>query len=261
MFKKPFSVKSNTNIRNSERKKLFASFPSDSVDKFPSKAVFSICKVINFQQREVNVYFCERTPVFFNISDDANIYPTLYFLWQFPAAIPILLIHDQVFEFIQNGADLMLPGVFIHPDYKFPEFPVNSPVSIGIYSGKHGTVSGPVAVGVSLMSSQEMRACGMKGRGVTVHHVIHDHLWDEGAKGNPPIIQLETIFQSATDEVEEDLGSTIESVLQLNQEPEEEKVEEKEEKEENEDSVEENDEKVLFFKRRFLIQCSQYPWT
>ncbi|CAD5211292.1 unnamed protein product [Bursaphelenchus okinawaensis] len=201
MFKKPYTVKSNTNVRNSDRKKLFSTFTPESVEKIPSKATFSISKVSNFQQRDISVYFCEKTPLFFKVEDDNCLYPTLYFTWKCPKAVPMLLIHRQVFEFVQNGADLMLPGVHVNPDYKLPEFPADSPVTIGIYS-PNGTVTGPVAVGVSLMSSQVMLASGMKGRGVAVYHVIHDHLWEAGPKGNPPTLQLESLYTPVNNNAE-----------------------------------------------------------
>lgn len=38
-------------------------------------------------------------------------------------------------------------------------------------------VLGPVAVGVALMSSMEMVANGLKGRGVRITHVFGDFLW------------------------------------------------------------------------------------
>ena len=57
--------------------------------------------------------------------------------------------------------------------------PADSPVTIALIDNFSGEINfkGPLAVGKSLMSSEEMIASGMKGRGVQVLHFYHDTLW------------------------------------------------------------------------------------
>jgi hypothetical protein len=62
------------------------------------------------------------------------------------------------------------------PDYLFPEFGKDVPVAIAVHSRDTETIF-PVAVGSSLMSSTEMIACGMKGKGVNILHSYQDTLW------------------------------------------------------------------------------------
>uniref|UniRef100_A0A0M3JLI5 Eukaryotic translation initiation factor 2D (inferred by orthology to a human protein) n=1 Tax=Anisakis simplex TaxID=6269 RepID=A0A0M3JLI5_ANISI len=93
------------------------------------------------------------------------------------------LVHEPVFMRLQNGADLMLPGV-VYKRGEFPEFNRNFPVAISVITADgssvkdaHNSNSGPVGVGVSLMSSMEMLASGMQGRGVQILHLYRDLMW------------------------------------------------------------------------------------
>lgn len=110
MFKKAFHVKSNTNQRNTEKKKLLARFTNVSIESLPNKASWSTSKVVSAQNEDLKVHFCGDAPLFFEIDKDPNLYPTVYFLWLSPKSIPMLLVHAPVFDYISNGADLMLPG-------------------------------------------------------------------------------------------------------------------------------------------------------
>lgn len=62
------------------------------------------------------------------------------------------------------------------PNYVFPEFGKDVPVAVATYNRDTETFS-PVAVGSSVMSSVDMLACGMKGKGVNILHVYQDQLW------------------------------------------------------------------------------------
>jgi translation initiation factor 2D len=79
-------------------------------------------------------------------------------------------------DFIEKGADLMLPGVYVPPDYVFPEFNKDVPVAVAIYN-RDTEMFSPVALGTSIFSSADMLASGMKGRGVNILHVYQDKLW------------------------------------------------------------------------------------
>lgn len=84
-------------------------FPVSS--EIPSKSSsFSLARVVAFNGVHLNVYSCDNDPYFFEFQDDRSIYPTVYFSWVCPTSAPVLLVDPSVMEFIQNGADLMLPG-------------------------------------------------------------------------------------------------------------------------------------------------------
>ncbi|KAH7718918.1 Protein C25H3.4 [Aphelenchoides avenae] len=188
MFKKPFQLKSNTNVRSSDRKKILAKVPY-AKDVAPKQ--FSLARVISHTGTAVNVYVGDKEPFFVEADGDATVYPTLYFTWNNPGRVPVLLVPDNVFAYLENGADLMLPGVFATDDFPLPPIERGAPVAIAILATKQRTVKGPMAVGKALMSSSEMLASGMKGRGVQVHHIYGDHLWEFGSKSMAPQVPLD----------------------------------------------------------------------
>jgi translation initiation factor 2D len=59
----------------------------------------------------MNVYVCDKDPILFEFQNEENLFPSLYFTWICPTCVPVLLIPPNVMEFIENGADLMLPGM------------------------------------------------------------------------------------------------------------------------------------------------------
>uniref|UniRef100_A0A915CHZ6 Membrane insertase YidC/Oxa/ALB C-terminal domain-containing protein n=1 Tax=Parascaris univalens TaxID=6257 RepID=A0A915CHZ6_PARUN len=176
MFRKSFAVKSNTNLRNSDRRKLLGRL--HFADRISAKAQVAHVRLLNCNGVPLNVYTFDRNPLLFEIEDDPNLYPTVYFTWISPESFPCLLIREQVLSFLDNGADLMLPGV-IYRRGAFPEFERNYPVTISVVTND-GHLKGPVGVGVALMSSMEMIANGMQGRGVQILHLYKDFLWEFG---------------------------------------------------------------------------------
>lgn len=91
------------------RKKLLARLPV-SVAFLPPKATFSLVRAASHSHGDVSLVFWEKEPLFFELAGDAALYPSLYLLWRLPAAVPVLLVHAPVLEYIANGADLMLQG-------------------------------------------------------------------------------------------------------------------------------------------------------
>ncbi|VDK59604.1 unnamed protein product [Cylicostephanus goldi] len=65
-------------------------------------------------------------------------------------------------------------------------------VTIAITAG--GKVMGPMAVGVTLMSSQEMVANKFEGKGVQILHLYRDLLWEFGSRLAPPVHELVNVF-------------------------------------------------------------------
>uniref|UniRef100_A0A1I7TSK4 SUI1 domain-containing protein n=1 Tax=Caenorhabditis tropicalis TaxID=1561998 RepID=A0A1I7TSK4_9PELO len=193
MFKKPFTVKKNTNQRNSDTRKLLSRlkdqiFVEPNIDK---KGQVAQVKLTNADGHLLNLYSIDRTPMLFDFDEHGNLYPTVYFMWNNPRAFPVLVCHEPVFTYLENGADLMMPGIIQSGVFPFPTFPKGAPVSIAFYSTETKKVSGPSAIGVSLMCSDDMESCGFRGKGVQVLHVFRDQLWEFGPKGLPPSFTLE----------------------------------------------------------------------
>ncbi|KAG9044626.1 hypothetical protein FS837_007787 [Tulasnella sp. UAMH 9824] len=114
--------------------------------------------------------------------------PTVYTLWKRRFLVS-LSTPGPAIERIQDGADLMIPGVISitsNDSSSLPPLPVDSLVAIT----KHGS-SVPLAVGQLLLPLEELvKALGSeeetKGKAVRVLHYFKDHLWDSGSKQDPP---------------------------------------------------------------------------
>ncbi|XP_028590201.2 eukaryotic translation initiation factor 2D isoform X2 [Podarcis muralis] len=177
MFAKAFRVKSNTAIKGSDRRKLrndvAATFPTLTSEQLseivPNKEELNIIKLYAHKGDALTVYANGRIPVLFEM--EKRLYPT----------------------------DLMLPGVVV-PSYGLPQVDRGTLCAITLVGN-----SAPVAIGIATMSSAEMVAAGMKGKGFTVLHTYMDHLWEFGDKSCPPtIVPLEAEPSEMMDAEEEE---------------------------------------------------------
>lgn len=192
MFLKPFRVKSQTSLKASDRKKLrsdvLSQFPSLSDDDvaqlIPIKEEMMSFKINTHSDDNVVVYCTGKNPIFYHIFK--SIFPTVYTLWQHPEIIPSFRTWPPVFQKLQKGADLMLPGVI--PDNPpspkmFGNLGKGDLVSIKIAGNK-----APVALGKALQSGEDMYLSGLRGKGVQVLHIFGDSLWEHGDKSTPRVI-------------------------------------------------------------------------
>ncbi|KAE9416866.1 hypothetical protein Angca_006573 [Angiostrongylus cantonensis] len=198
MFRKPFSVKKNTSLRNSDAKKLLQRLPEEGVAVLPKKVLIAHVKLLAFNGAVINVYVVDREPMFFDFDDSGFLFPTLYFSWIGPTTFPTLVVHESVLRYLENGADLMLQGV-IREGIPLSDFPRGSPVTISVL--KDGHVMGPMVVGIALMSSEEMIANKFEGKGVQVLHIFKDTLWEFGSRVFPPLHSLDCLSKN-TDKTE-----------------------------------------------------------
>ncbi|XP_010137793.1 PREDICTED: eukaryotic translation initiation factor 2D [Buceros rhinoceros silvestris] len=76
----------------------------------------------------------------------------------------------------------MLPGV-VEPSSGFPQVERGTLCAVTLLGNR-----APVAVAVATMSTAEMLAAGMKGKGFAVVHTYTDHLWEYGDKSCPPTL-------------------------------------------------------------------------
>ncbi|KAM9856378.1 eukaryotic translation initiation factor 2D [Aulostomus maculatus] len=188
MFAKPFRVKSNTVIKGSERRKLkadiAAAFPSLSADELselvPNKEEINVVKIYAHKGDAVTLYVLHKNPLFFEL--EKKLYPTVYMLWRYPAALPTFRTWPLVLQKLVGGADLMLPGVVV-PSCGLPDVKRGDCCAVTLVSNR-----APVAVGTAAVSSAEMQSLGFKGRGVCVLHTYMDNLWSFGVKSCPPTL-------------------------------------------------------------------------
>ncbi|XP_076245735.1 eukaryotic translation initiation factor 2D [Calliopsis andreniformis] len=190
MFIKPFKVKSNNQLKGTERKKLCqeisAAYPTLTEEAIqsliPKKEAISVMKIITHSGQSGKVYCVARVPVFFQIESlDLALLPTIYTLWQYPDLLKVFTTCSPVVSKLIGGADLMLPGVVVKEPvtlYSFGKLQKGTPVSINTDDNKAS-----VAVGITALSSEDMYMSGGYGKCVEILHVMGDTLCQ---LGKPP---------------------------------------------------------------------------
>ncbi|XP_030088988.2 eukaryotic translation initiation factor 2D isoform X2 [Serinus canaria] len=188
MFARAFRVRANTNIKGSDRRKLrsdvAAAFPSLSTEQLaelvPNKEELNVIKIYSHKGEAITVYMNHRNPILFEV--EKVLYPTVYTLWVYPDLLPAFATWPPVLQKLAGGADLMLPGVVVPPS-GLPQVQRGTLCAVTLLGNR-----APVAVGVATMSTEEMLAAGMKGKGFAVLHTHLDHLWEYGDKSSPPAL-------------------------------------------------------------------------
>uniref|UniRef100_A0A8C0EW92 Eukaryotic translation initiation factor 2D n=1 Tax=Bubo bubo TaxID=30461 RepID=A0A8C0EW92_BUBBB len=183
-----FKVFSNLDDSVRHRRKLrtdvAAAFPNLSAEQLtefiPNKEELNVIKIYSHKGEAVTVYMNNRNPILFEI--EKALYPTVYTLWVYPDLLPAFSTWPPVLQKLAGGADLMLPGVVV-PSSGFPQVERGTLCAVTLLGNR-----APVAVAVATMSTAEMLAAGMKGKGFAVLHTYTDHLWEYGDKSYPPTL-------------------------------------------------------------------------
>lgn len=186
MFHKPFRIKTNTQLRGSERKKIgkevMKQFPqlseSDLQVLFPPKEVISAIKIVTHGGDLVIVYCVQKLPLIFELGE--KMYPTVCLLWSFPSILPSFTIWPQVFDRLAAGADLMLPGIVLKGQLHiraYGNLQKGEAVAVNMMTNK-----APVAVGLTALSSFDMYMAAQHGKAVRILHLVGDELWSYGTK-------------------------------------------------------------------------------
>ncbi|XP_034172121.1 eukaryotic translation initiation factor 2D isoform X2 [Osmia lignaria lignaria] len=191
MFIKPFKVKSNNQLKGTERKKLceevLIAYPSLTEEEIqsliPKKEAISVMKIVTHNGLYGKVYCTAKIPMFFQI-DSLNdmLLPTIYTLWCHPNLLIAFTTYSAVILKLSGGADLMLPGVIVKEPvtlYTFGKLKKGTPVSVNTKDNK-----APVAVGITALSSEDMYMSAGHGKCVEILHVIGDTLCQ---LGKPPL--------------------------------------------------------------------------
>lgn len=116
--------------------------------------------------------------------------------------VPVLTTGRPVLDKISNGADLMAPGVLIEDKFlnELDGLVVNSVCAVRIWGNK-----APVAVGVALLSKDELCADGVKGKAVQIVHAYNDALWLSGDQQKLPMVPDDADDDNDSDCLVEDL--------------------------------------------------------
>ncbi|XP_014230139.1 eukaryotic translation initiation factor 2D [Trichogramma pretiosum] len=184
MFTKAFRVKSNNQLKGTERKKLsndlnqaYPSLQQEDIQKLlPKKEVISVVKVVTHSEKIVKIYYNDKIPLFFQIDSSSILFPTIFTLWNYPGLLYSYITRTAVVRNLTNGANLMLPGVVIDGPIKFHSYgklSKGTPVSIITEDNK-----APVAVGFTSLSSEDMYMSNGHGKCVDIMHVFGDYLCD-----------------------------------------------------------------------------------
>uniref|UniRef100_A0ACB8F582 Uncharacterized protein n=1 Tax=Sphaerodactylus townsendi TaxID=933632 RepID=A0ACB8F582_9SAUR len=145
-----------------------------------NKEELNVITLYTHKGEALTVYTNSRNPVLFEI--ERRLYPTVYTLWTHPDLLPAFTTWPPVLHKLAGGADLMLPGVVV-PSSGLPQVDRGTLCAITLVGNR-----APVAIGIATMSTMEMLAAGMKGKGFTVLHTYMDQLWSLGDKTCPPTI-------------------------------------------------------------------------
>ncbi|CAB3242161.1 unnamed protein product [Arctia plantaginis] len=177
MFAKPYKLKSNTTLKNSEKKHLAQriqdEFPSTAEEKVkqlvPVKSSCICMKLVLHSGDTVNVFSVDNVPML--IETEERLLPTVCALWKVPDLVPVLVIHSPVLSKIHGGAPLYLPGVVTPEGGKgFPMFQRNTVIALCTQDNAAAGI-----VGRALISSADML---LRAAGVCLEtlHVMGDQL-------------------------------------------------------------------------------------
>ena len=99
---------------------------------------------------------------------NGRLFPSLHALLKGIIQIPAVAVDMGAIRFVINGADIMRPGITKIDDG------ISEGSVVAIVDETHGK---PLAVGISTMSSEDLRAAS-KGKVIQSVHYVNDHLWD-----------------------------------------------------------------------------------
>ena len=200
MFKKPYIIDSFSSIRSSDLRKLkniiltlYNIDNNNLLNIIPLKSNIIKQKINNninlitiseLDDLKVNI------PIFIDINN--KIIPTLYTIWKCPTILPVLYVRLAVFEFIMQGADIMLPGCLSNSSiFNEENCRVGSLVVIVADTN-------PFAIGIGelLIDYNTYKSSNNKGKCVKVLHYFSDQL-----KATPMIVPNEYFKLTPTPEI------------------------------------------------------------
>ena len=91
-------------------RKLLTRIPGDDFNVVDKKSQVTHVKGVTFQEVPISLYLFDKVPLFVEFDEKEILVPTVYFLWKSPSVYPMLVVHEPVLHYLENGADLMLQG-------------------------------------------------------------------------------------------------------------------------------------------------------
>ncbi|AET39364.1 Tma64p Ecym_4301 [Eremothecium cymbalariae DBVPG len=187
MFKKKPTIKSASNLKNSERKKLLGNVRAQCANQ-EFQFSTTIVKQATFKTpTATGTIFTDEDnkPIFFKEKHSEFLIPTILTCWQYPGLLHVVLTHKHVLDNkLKNGADLMLPGTI-------PPFSDNCTRGklVGVASSETPFVVEAIGV-CQLNLAGIVKVVGETGVAVKVLHTINDGLWEVFKMSVEPPSQL-----------------------------------------------------------------------
>lgn len=167
----------------------------------PNKSEMNQVKAMAHGGRTLMIYCSNLEPIFFLLEN--RLYPSIYTLWKHLDLLPTIATVPPVLEKICNGADLMAPGVVISDAIikEMKNLKTDDVCAIRIFGNK-----APIAIGIALMSLDNLCTDGIKGKAVSVVHNYKDFLWSSGSSIDLPIV-AEEIIDEMIDDICDETGN------------------------------------------------------
>ncbi|XP_047350609.1 eukaryotic translation initiation factor 2D isoform X1 [Vespa velutina] len=202
MFIKPFKVKSNNQLKGTERKKLceyvlsmYSCLTEETVQVLlPKKESITVMRIVTHNGQLCKLYCVARIPLFFQLEASSSMFfPTIYTLWHHPHLLHDFTMRIQVLPKLIEGADLMLPGLVVKEPitfYSYGKLAKGTPVSVNTEENK-----APIAVGVTALSSEDMYLSAGRGKCIQIYHVMGDNLCQLGKSPVRPDLGLPNVSE------------------------------------------------------------------
>ncbi|XP_053616639.1 eukaryotic translation initiation factor 2D isoform X2 [Plodia interpunctella] len=181
MFSKAYKLKSNSTLKNSEKKHLalriqdeFSNLSEEKVKELVTVKSSAICVKLALHSGDmVAVYTVDGVPVLIETAE--QLVPTVCALWKVPDMVPTITVHSPVVPKVLGGASVYLPGVTIPAGgVGFPQFGKGAIVAANTTDNAAAAI-----VGRAVMSSGDMllRAAGTCLEAIQVlgDHLCRDH--------------------------------------------------------------------------------------
>ncbi|CAG8497171.1 330_t:CDS:10 [Acaulospora colombiana] len=194
MFKKPLaSIKPYSPLRSSDRRKfreeLIRRYPTlENGESEENKSIVPehVEKAnVKTHNGYTGVLYVDESkhPLWIRLDKDKNefLVPSVYTLWRNPSILPKIPTFPAVISKLENGANLMIPGIAF-PTESLPDVKEGELVSIIIRD-----YNAPLAVGIMDVPTNSLeRGSTRKGVAVSIIHIYKDQLWSMGDKSSPP---------------------------------------------------------------------------
>ena len=168
-------------MKGSDKKKFKANVKKTFVQDdevldqlLPVKEEMTQCKIYTFSGESVLVYFVGKDPLFFELDKQKTLFPTVYMLWKCPQLMEgrFMTTTVGVLPKLQNGADLMMPGVICDQSkgikaYCDGKLRKGDPLYVNLVENKAA-----IAVGTAANDSEDLYMQAGRGKAVIVLHTV-----------------------------------------------------------------------------------------